>query len=279
MNALPQIDLRRVRLAGRAPRLALYATCGLMSAAAGARLAADPPAAKTPPTATSLPSTAGEEGLAQRFAAAYLTIKPGADGTRARRLRALGLADDGAPVDSGGRLARRVTATTVAAVDRERGNVVRVTVAVYDGTRWTYLSVPVRRLAGRMSIVGQPAMVGPPATDDNALTAPEDEVTDSGLKQVAARVTRHYLAGDRSDLAADMTAGAVPPLPPDHWRVGSVDATTWVVPLQRVAVLVDARSPGGLRLSLRYELAVQRRAGRWLVSAVFTNPNEQEQSK
>lgn len=275
-----QLDLRRLKLAGRAPRLALFAACGLLAAASGARLAAGPSPAGVPVAARSSERpTTDEEGLAERFATAYLTLVPGDEDERARRLTALGLADSAGPVDRAGRVERRVVHTSVAAVDREPNNIVRVTVAVDDGRSWTYLAVPVRRVTGRLSVAGAPAMVGPPAVARDALTAPEDEVQDAALKQVVQRVVRHYLAGDRSDLAADLVPGATPSPPATRWQTTSIDATTWARRPRRVAVLLEARSPDGLRLTLRYELAVVRRGGRWLVAAVFTDPKQQEQSR
>ncbi|UTI66135.1 conjugal transfer protein [Paraconexibacter antarcticus] len=279
MDALPQIPLRVVRASGRAPRVALLAACAVLTVGGALRLVS-PPAARTIRTVAVGPrGYVAQEGLAQRFAMAYLTLQPGREDVRNRRLAALGFADPQVAEDRAGRVIRRVVSTVVLAAVPEGGGVVRVTVGIDDGQDWTYLAVPVRSASGRLSVPTSPAVVGPPPVESDPLAPSEDEVQDSGLKQVATRVVGHYLAGDRSDLEADLVAGASPALPAAGWRLATVDAVTWVVPSRRVAAVVETTGPAGLRLTFRYELAVVRRGGRWLVSAVFTTPNPKEQTR
>jgi hypothetical protein len=279
MRPLATVDLRRVRLAGRVPRVALLTTCAVLTVGGGLRLfsRAPQPIVRSA-TSTAAPAVA-EIGLAQRFAIAYLTLKPGIDDARTERLTALGFADGGVAPDRVGRVERQVVGTVVAGVARQGGHVVRVTVGVDDGQTWTYLAVPVRNEAGRLSVPNAPAIVGPPAVARNPVGPVEDEVQDTALKQVITRVLRHYLARDRSDLAADLVPGVQPSLPETAWRPLGIDAVTWAVPPRRAAVTLRAQDPGGLRLTLRYELTVVRRGGRWLVAAVFTNPNPNHQEQ
>jgi len=154
-----------------------------------------------------------------------------------------------------------------------------VTVAADDGEAITYLAVPIARDgAGRLFVSGAPAVVGPPAMAPHALGEPEVEIDDPRLRATASRVVRNYLGRDRADLAADLGLGAVVSLPARRLRVESIDAVTWVVRGSRVAVALSAHDRDRLQLSLRYELDVVRRAGRWLVQTVEVNPLYREVS-
>jgi hypothetical protein len=216
-------------------------------------------------------------GLAERFARAFMTIDPQGETRRPQELARLGLADGGLPADRAGRRPRRVRATLIAAIARRNGHETTVTVAIDDGEAWTYLAVPVTRTdAGALYVAGAPAVVGAPATASGQLASPEDAVGDRGLEQMAGRVVRHFLAGDRIDLAADLVPRAVVSLPHTELRVAEVDRVTWAMPARVVAVGVLARGRQGLRLALRYELTVTRRGGRWLTQTVVVNPQQRE---
>jgi hypothetical protein len=220
-----------------------------------------------------------EQGLAERFAAAYLTLVPGEDARREGRLRSLGLVDSASLDDRVGRRPLGVTSTSVAAVRPVRSGGADVTVAVEVDGAWRFLSVCVRRRQGGLIVDGPPAVVGAPPIALNELGQPEDEVQSGRLKAVVERVIRHYLAGDRPDLAADLAPRAAVSIPHTDLRMASVVATTWASPGTRVAVTLRARGRDGLNLTLRYELEVVRRGGRWLVTAVADHPNNQEQGR
>lgn len=271
------VSLAQVRLAGRIPRIALVAAAVATTLGATVRTFSPRPAQAVKPIVSRATDTTAAEGLAERFARAYMTVSPQDDEARQRTLGQLGLADAGGVADHAGGRTQHVTASLVAAVDRSGAGRTTVTVAVDDGSRWLYLAVPVARTrSGALFVSGPPAIVGPPSTAAAQLAAPEDEVQDRVLQQVAGRVVRHYLAGDAIDLAADLAPHAAVSLPRTTFRVASVDQVTWAVPQQVVAVAVSARGHQGLRLTLRYELAVTRRAGRWLVRTVVVNPQARE---
>jgi hypothetical protein len=152
-----------------------------------------------------------------------------------------------------------------------------VTVLADDGRREWFLAVTVKvDRSGRRSIATAPALVGPPATRPDAVSPAEMEVDDRGLRQVAERVIRHFLAGDHADLAADLARGGTVTTPPVATRLTSVEAITWVARSSRIAVAVTASAPDHLRFSLRYELQVIRLGGRWLVREVQVNPLDRE---
>jgi hypothetical protein len=276
--ALPTIPMSRVRLAGQAPRIALMVACGTITAGGAVRTFAPRPVATVAASAHHQADTTEEEGLAERFAVAYLSLDPGDDDGRGRRLRSLGLADTAALAERVGTERQTVSAVSTAAVQRVPGGV-DVTVAAGDGHTWRYLLVPVRRDADGLSIAGPPALVGPPRVAQNALGRPEDEVQAGALKQVAERVVRHFVAGDRTDLVADLAPGVATSPPRTELRVVTVQSVTWVRSPGRVAAVVRARGRAGLNLTLRYELAVVRRDGRWLVTAIGANPTHEEQPK
>jgi hypothetical protein len=261
------LSVSAVRWRGRAPRVALLASCALLSAAGLRSLVtrAAPPSvavAKSSPTID-----VAEFGLAEAFARTYLSGQRSSTGS-------FGRPDDGLPVDDVRRA--RVEATWIAGWERRGGGAV-VTVAVEaPGRRW-YLAVTVARdPAGRLWVAGAPAVVGPPLTASGTDERPEIEVDDAALKTVVGRVMRHYLARDAGDLAADLAAHTALTLPPSHLFVEELFAVTWIETGSRVAATVVARDRDGDRMTLRYELPVLRSGGRWLVRGVHVNPTYME---
>jgi Conjugative transposon protein TcpC len=269
------VSVTAMRWRERAPRIALVATCVVLSTV-GLRTVLGH-AARVPvrPLATTASSTS-VDGFAEAFARSYLSFSPRDPDARDRRLRAFGF-DAGALAADGDATPRAIVwSVAVASVARGRTGRV-VTVLADDGHQDWYLAVTVSTdRAGRLSVVQPPAIVGSPAVSPAALAPPELEVDDSALKQVAERAVRHYLAGDRADLSADLAPRAAVTLPSVPVRVADVVSTTWVARPARLAVSVVAAARGGLRLTLRYELDVVRVAGRWLVRSVQVNPLDRE---
>lgn len=266
------VSLNALRWRARAPRLAHTATCVILSFI-GLRVVLAGPAKPSivPPHSTA--SRSDVEGFAEGFARAYLTTSPQDPSRRDRALKLYGyVADD----DAGGTVATHVGWTSVVASQTRPGGRRVVTVLADDGRREWYLAVTVAiDRAGRRSINTAPALVGPPAMRP-AVAPTEVEVDDRGLRLVAERVVRHFLAGDQADLVADLVHGATVITPPVATRLASVDAITWAARPSRIAVALTAVAPGRLRFSLRYELQVTRLGGRWLVREVQVNPLERE---
>lgn len=277
MSGQPLVSVRVLRWRARAPRVALIGCCTVLSLVGLRTMLGSGDAA---PVARTSPRTVdgGLDGFAEGFARAYVAPSGADPSARDRALKVYGFADtSSAPTGTGGVHVR--WAAAVASQRRAAGGRI-VTVLLDDGRRSWYLAVPVNvDRAGRRFVPTAPALVGSPAVRSDALAPAELEVDDANLRQVAERVVRHYLAGDRVDLAADMARGAVVTLPPAPNHLLDVGATTWVSRPTRIAVAVTASTPGGARLALRYELQVVRSVDRWLVRGIQVNPLDREQQR
>lgn len=275
MRASLQQPLWLIRAHGSLVRVLFIAALVLVIIDIGASLLRGPTQLVT--AGAVVPSTrdAGVEGIAMRFARAYLSVDSDAD-ARDRSLSSFGLPAEAAADERPGSEPARVTTTTVIATARRGPRRSVVTVACDIGRHTTYLAVSVSRTQdGRLYVSGPPAIVGPPTIARGQLTSPELEVDDPPLKAVAARALRHYLAGASGDLTADLAPRARVSLPDTSLRVAHIDTTTWAAP-GRVAVGLLARGPDGTQLSLRYELDVVRLGGRWLVRSIQVNPLDRE---
>ncbi len=267
--------LKQAQVRARAPR-ALFYVLVLILCVSGLRSILGGPAQAEPARVTSAQTTDWTvAAYAQDFARAYLTW--GAEepaGDREQRLATF-LADDLDP--SGGvRPAKgadqAVAWTSVVGVRRVAGDRQIVTLHVGTSGRPLFLAVPVDRTEdGKLGIPAYPAIVGPPASDTRARDADEPRVEDGGLSTVAERALRNYLALNRDDLMADLSAGAVVAPPSDPLELDGVEDITWVARGRRVAVQVTAADEQGTQLTLRYELEVAK-TDRWYVRSIHIDP-------
>jgi hypothetical protein len=269
------VPISMLRWRARAARVALIACCAMLSLAGlrtilgGARgVPASPMQSKV--------VDGSLDGFAEGFARAYVDSSAADTATRDDDLKAYGFAETtSAPASVGG---IRVRWSAAVASQARAGGGRIVTVLLDDGSRDWYLAVPVVvDRAGRRFVPSPPALVGAPSVRADAVAPAELEVDDAGLRQVVERVVRHYVAGDRVDLAADLAGGAALTMPPTPTRLVDVASTTWVARPTRVAAAVTAAGPGSVRLDLRYELTVVRLGGRWLVRGIQVNPLDREQ--
>ena len=146
-----------------------------------------------------------------------------------------------------------------------------ITVAVQTTRELLYLAVPIHRTERGFLVVRQyPSLVGPPVSDPAVAPAEEPDVNDEGLRAVAQRAISNYLAGERTNLLADLDAGAVVSLPTVTLQVRSVRSITQAAG-DRVAVEVSAADATGTQWTLRYELGVVHR-DRWYVRTIQTTP-------
>lgn len=274
MSGAVRVDacsLRALRWRARLPRLVATA-CLAMLAIAGLRAAIAPADPSRPPAIAPATVDQAAGAFAEAFARAYLAWDPASPELRERRLSAFlsgALDPDGGHAPTG--TARDVDWTAVLAERRSAARTTVVVAAELDG-ELVYLAVPVARDGrGFLSVAAYPALVGAPATSDNTESPAGDEIDDADLRAVCERAVRNYLAGARSNLAADLAEGAVVSLPPQQLQVLSVESVSWTVPGRRVAVQLRAEEQDGAVWTLRYELGVVRRE-RWYVRQLHVDP-------
>jgi hypothetical protein len=146
-----------------------------------------------------------------------------------------------------------------------------ITVAAQTTRQLLYLAVPVHRTArGFLVVPRYPALIGPPISDPGAAPTEERDVGDGALRAVAERAITNYLAGQRTNLLADLDPAAVVSLPSAFLDVRSVRSIT-KAGRDRVAVEITAADDAGIQRTLRYELTVVHR-DRWYVRAIEPDP-------
>jgi hypothetical protein len=138
-----------------------------------------------------------------------------------------------------------------------------------------YLTVGVKRSAGgALVLTGYPAFVGAPASGPAIAARSLNTLEDGGLETVVRRALTNYLAGARSELAADLAAGAAVSTPGLPLQLTAVSREGWAPGGGSVEATVQASDSRGARYTLSYELDVARVGGhRWEISAIQTQPN------
>ena len=264
---------RVTRRLGRAPATGMVLAL-LVLAAVGvkATLAPRTPTVETRPSSDT-DRDIMEHGFAQSFARAYLSWdarQPDHHHQQVAPFLAESLdGDGGLQIPARGDQQVLWSTAVQAQVDAHGDRL--VTVAVQTTRQLVYLAVPVHRTSrGFLVVPRYPALVGPPVSDPGAATDQERDVTDEGLRTVAERAVTNYLAGERTNLLADLDRGAVVSLPTARLDVRSVRAITKAA-RDRVAIEVSTADTTGVGWTLRYELAVVRR-DRWYVSAIEPEP-------
>lgn len=262
------VPLWRLRAGARLPRAAVTAA-GVVLALVGLKALVSPADTAGPKVAPAPQRDVAAEAFAESFVRTYLTRDVDDRERRGRALQRFGLSADASAGDATEHSEAVRWSAVVGSSRSSDGRV--VTVAAQTSRRQLHLAVTVRRDdRGLLAVTAAPAIVGPPPVAQGARPRPEDEVGDQALRAVAGRVVKNYLALERENLAADLAPGAVVSMPEQRLKVASIDGVTWSG--RRVAVALSAEGADGVRLSLRYELAVVRDAGRWLVRTVHVNP-------
>lgn len=267
--------LERLRALG--PRYLFVAALALTSLV-GLRELISPEKAPTPP-GSPVGSDHALEDFAQGFARAYLAYDAARPQARERALRPylpeeLDWAGGMTPPEHGSQAVEwvRVAQNQEALAG---GRIVVVAAEMAGDPVSTYLAVPLERTAeGAITLTGYPSIVGPPTSARAELVARE-EVEDKEVLAVAERAVRNYLAGEGANLDADLAPDAAVSIPAQRLRVQSVDDVAWAAGPDSGAVLatVSAREEAGALFTLTYELGVERRRGRVLVSFIETVPN------
>lgn len=270
----------RLRLARELPNrlLQALAVAGLL---ASARFAIAPPQAKLPSAALHIPAAPdrGAEGFASLFARRYLSWD--AHDLEAHRNALAGFLGAGMDPDAGMQppvTGKQEVQWTEVVQDRvpARGEHVYTVAAQTDEAGLLYLTVSVRRSpAGVLALAGYPAFVGAPASAPAMGIDGEHlrEIEDPALATMLQRAMRNYLAGSRSDLAADLTSTAHVALPGIALALRSVTRLAWAPGGGSALAVVQAQDARGAQYALAYELDVSRAQGRWEISAIQTNPD------
>jgi hypothetical protein len=267
--------VRPARTTRRRARVPSWLAIGalLVLAAVGVKATVAPRAASV--TAAAAPATDARDitaqGFAQAFARAYLSWDARDPEQHQRQVAPFlsgSLDGDGGLPPHG----RQQVLWSTAIQDQPNARRDRViTVAAQTTRQLLYLAVPVHRTERGFLVVREyPSLVGPPVSDPAVAPAEEPDVTDDGLRAVAQRAITNYLAGERTNLLADLDTGAVVSLPTATLDVRSVRSITQAA-RGRVAVEVSAADAAGTQWTLRYELAVVHR-DRWYVRTIQTAP-------
>jgi hypothetical protein len=275
--------LWRIRLARGLPRYCFYALAlwGVLASVRYAVAPPNPPRAVPPPVREPDP---GAEAFATLFARRYLSwsaAQPQAYDESLVPFLGGGEGEgegmsEGAGVALPARGAQEVQWVQVA---QERagpaGERVYTLACQTAPAGLVYLSVSVMRTpSGALALAGYPALVGPPASAaarDPAEAFPD--VSQPALQTVVERALRNYLAGDSSELAADLAAGAQVSLPSPPLALRGLQRLKWIPGGGSVLALVQAADGRGVRYTLQYELDVEQAGGRWEVSAIQMNPD------
>lgn len=268
----------RIRAGRELPRylLAALAAVGLL---ASARFAIAPPRPLPAPAAMPsglLPDRAAE-GFAELFARRYLTWDARDPEAQERALAPF----LGSWMEAGGGLQppgageQRVQWTQVVqsrAIDaRER---VYTVAAQTDTVGLLYLAVSVMRQPdGSLALGAYPAFVGAPAFGAAPAPEHEREVQDPALATVIARALRNYLAGARSELAADLAPGARVAPPGLALALQTVRSIDLAADGRSVVATVQAQDARGAQYTLAYELQTALSAGRWEIAAIQMDPD------
>jgi hypothetical protein len=265
---------RVTRRLARAPGTAVVIALALL-AAVGVKATLAPRATSAPPSRAPAVGVReiAEQGFAQAFARAYLSWDARHPDQHQRQVAAFLSAaldgDGGLQMPSRGRQQVLWTAAIQDEPDAHGDRV--ITVAAQTTRELLHLAVPVHRTQrGFLVVPRYPALVGPPVSDPSAAPAEERDVSDGALRAVAQRAVTNYLAGERTNLLADLDPAAIVSLPTTVLDVRSVRSITKAA-RDRVAVEVTADDGNGIQWTLRYELTVVHRQ-RWYVRAIEPDP-------
>jgi hypothetical protein len=272
------MPLWRLRLAREYPKylLVAVATFGLL---ASARFAIAPPRPPAPaPVAVPAPADLAAQAYAALFARRYLTWdarEPLRDAVALEQFAGSRLAPAAGfvPPQQGAQSVDWVE--VVQAREPVPGEHVYVVAAQTRPAGLLYLAVSVRRAGdGVLSIVGYPSFVGAPASAPASPLADLPPVEDRGVQTVVRRALTNYLAGQTSDLSADLAPAAPVAVPSLTLNLVSVERDQWAPGGGAVLATVQASDTRGAHYVLAYELDVARTQGRWEISAIETDPDE-----
>jgi hypothetical protein len=270
-----QRPLHRARIAGAAPRLALFAACAVLCLAGVASiLRGHKTIHETFLSAGSRFDLAAAE-FATEFTRAYLTYR--LEGLSEREQALSRFANSSINQEAGVAPGANQSVTWAQPIQEQLqpggGEVVTVAAQTSAHPLPEYLAVQVARDSnGALAIAGYPAFVGPPAVSETYAAASHQSVGDSGLVATVTRLITNYLDDDTQDLQADLAPGARVSPPTVAMSVQHVQSVTWVRANKLVEVQVTARDSAQSTFSLSYEVGVTERE-RWYATSIAVNPS------
>jgi Conjugative transposon protein TcpC len=270
-----QRPLRRARVAGAAPRFALYAACAVLCVAGAASILRGHKTIHETLVSAGRGFDLAAAGFATEFTRAYLTYRLEDLSEREQALSRFA----NASIDQEAGVAPGASQSVVWAQPAQEqpqpggGEVVTVAVQTSAHPFPEYLAVPVARdSSGALAIAGYPAFVGRPAVSESYAAASRQSVGEPALVAMVTRLITNYLDDDAQDLQADLAPGARVSLPTAAMSVVHVASVTWVRPNTVVEVQVTARDSAHSTFSLTYEVGVTERE-RWYVTSIAVNPS------
>lgn len=268
--------LRRARVAGAAPRFALYALVAVLCAAGVASIVRGHKTIHETFTSSGRSFDLAAVAYATQFARTYLSYRPAGLDERAQALSPFTNQTVSGEAGVTPQGSQGVRWAEPAQEQPLPGGGELVTVAVQTSTHQAteYLAVPVIRVSGgALAIANFPAFVGPPTAASNYQAATQPQVTDGAVTEMVTRVVTNYLDDDAQDLQADLAVGAQVSLPTVALSVQQVTSMTWAQEGATVEVQLIASDPAGTTFSLAYLIGVTRRAERWDATSIAVNPS------
>jgi Conjugative transposon protein TcpC len=271
---ISQRPMRHARLAGGAPRAAMYLVVAVLCIAGIASIARGHKTINQTVVRSGRAVDLAAAEYATEFARTYLTYR--ADEPEARSQALSRFTNQTVDAEAG------LTPEGEQSVDwaqpaqeqpqKGGGELVTVAVQTTAAAAPQYLAVPVVRTSGgALAIANFPSFVGPPTIAENFSAQTQPPVSDGSLTEMVTRVVTNYLADDALDLQADLAPGVPISLPTVALKLQHVTSVTWAHPNNSVTVTVSARNSAGTTFSLAYVIGVARRE-RWYATSIAVNP-------
>jgi len=233
-----------------------------------------PPAVRLPP----LPHLDLEgQGYAERFARAYLSYNAGQPAAYQAALGAFltNPTGDGLQLPASGSQSV-LDAQVIAQQPSPLGGETYTVAAQTSPGGLVYLNVPVAYTSsGALEIAGYPALVGPPASSPQDLSAQLQGLpglADNAAATVLERALGNYLAGHPSDLQADLAPGASVILPPQSLALEQIQSAKAADGGRTVYATIIARAGDGAVYTLTYQVDFSDSGGRPYVTSIENSP-------
>lgn len=262
------------RLAGGAPRLALYVLVGVLSLAGLGSIVRGHKTIneKFISNGSTVDLSAAE--YATEFARAYLAYSAQSSEAHTQALSRFAnnaIASEAGMSPQGG----SETVLWAEPVQEQRppsgGEIVTVAVQTSTVSMPQYLAVPVARNGGALAIASYPSFVGPPAVDAEYSAPEQTAVSAPGLTAMVTRVVTNYLSDNSQNLQADLVPGAEVSLPTVALVVQRVNSVTWARQGETVEVQLNAQDSTHSTFSLTYLIGVTQQE-RWYATSIEVNP-------